>query len=118
MLECHMNQLNVAGLVRGDDHRFVDQACQRTTTLPQEGNGGNAYLARGAGGGEQVRALAAGAVQNEKVVGPAERLDLPREDLLEAEVVPACRKDGAVGGKSQRSERPPIGRVADDVLRG
>ena len=48
----------------------------------------------------------AGAVQHEQVARPAERLDLAREDLLEAEVVAGGREHRGVGGERDGGQRP------------
>ena len=72
--------------------------------------------ARRARGGEQVRALAAGAVQHQQVARAAERLDLPGEDLLEAEVVARRGEHRGVGGERDRGERGAAVGVAHHVL--
>ena len=58
-------------------------------------------------GGEQVRALAAGAVQHQQVARTAQRLHLPREDLLEAEVVAAAvsSEESVVSATAARGRR-------------
>ena len=56
-------------------------------TLPQKRDPGHSPPPGRPGRGDQVRAFAAGAVQDQEVARTAERLHLAGEDLLEPQIV-------------------------------
>src|SRR3954447_23075887 len=95
-----MNQLDETGIVGSDDDRLIDQAGQRSPTLSQKGDTSDAPLSCRAGSGDQVRALAAGAVQDQEVLSAADSLHLPGKNLLKPQIVASCGKDGGVGRES------------------
>src|ERR1035437_2441119 len=87
MLDVQLDLLGAIGAVGGHDDAMVHHGRQRAAALGAERERGDSLLARGAGGLAQVAGVAAGGVHDEQVVGRAERLHLPREDLVEREVV-------------------------------
>ena len=57
-------------------------------------------------------------MQHEEIARTAQRLNLPREDLVIPEIVGGGGEDRGVGGERNRGERPPRLRVAHHVFGG
>src|SRR3954454_18967304 len=100
MLQGQVNQLDETGIIGSHDDGLIDQARQRSATLPQKGDAGHSAVPGCAGSSNQVRAWPAGAVQNQKVARASESLHLPCKNLVEPQVIPRRSKDGGVGGES------------------
>src|SRR4029453_12988067 len=112
-----MNQLDETGIVGSDDDCLIYQPGQRSPTLPQKCDTGNSPLPRRAGSGDQVRALAAGAVQDQEVARAADSLYLAGKNLVEPQIV-ACRgKDGGVGRQGDGRQGSASFDVAHHVFR-
>ena len=81
--------------------------------MPLERRGDEPHRLGLAQRGEDVRALAGGGDRDGDVAGPSERLDLARENLLEAEIVAGGGERGGVGGQRDRGDGGAVGLVAD-----
>src|SRR5207245_288750 len=81
-------------------------------------DGAHAALAAGLDGAQDVRRPAAGGDGERHVAGDAERVHLPREDVLVPVVVGDGGERRRVGGERQRRERAPFAREASDELGG
>ena len=57
-------------------------------------------------------------MNHQQVARPAERLDLPRKDLIKTEVVPRRREDRRVRGEGEGAKRAAVPAVTHDVFGG
>src|SRR5205085_8272228 len=80
----------------GDDQLDVTEAAGLAAVLAEEAGGHQALFLRQADGAEQVGAVAAGRHGDQHVARIAERLDLAREDVVEAEIVAGAGDDRRV----------------------
>src|SRR4051794_11873093 len=118
VLQGHVHHLDLAGLVRPDDDGMVYLCGEQSAIATKKGGRAGGAGPRRSGGRYQVGAPAAGAVKHQQVARSAEGVDLPGEDLLEAEVVPGGGEERGVGGERDGGERPTGEPEAHDVLGG
>jgi len=105
-------------LVGPDDHGQVHHRPEPAPVPAQMGHHADTATAGDGSRGQQVRALPAGAVQDQQVAAPAEGLDLPGEHLLEPEVVARGRQQGGIRGQGDGGESPPGRRYRTTYFRG
>src|SRR5438876_2512567 len=87
MFDGEVYLLNVGRLIRWDHERVVHEGTHRAATLPQQRHHRGAPCLRPLRRPDDVGALAARRVQHQEVVRAHQGLHLPREHLVEAEVV-------------------------------
>ena len=119
MLRRHVHQLDSPRVVVIYDQRDIGEMAERPAIAAEQGNHRRTLGARDPGRREQVRALPAGAVQDQQVALRHQCLDLPGIRPLESEVVAGGREHGDVGAKRHRRIGRPIGvpmGIPDDIL--
>ena len=102
-----------AVLARNDPFR-VGLPGQLSAAPAGKGDDLHADRLRRLDGAQEIRRVAAGGEQDEHVALPAERLHLPGEDLVEAEIVADAGQRRAVGGEGDGGQRAPVVPVAAD----
>ena len=93
-----MHFLDASRCLRRNEDAAIDLTREPTTAVARKRNGHGAGGFGGAQSADHVFAVARRRNANCDITGSAERLDLPREELLEAEVV----ADGGQGGRVGR----------------
>src|SRR3989442_14143322 len=86
------------------DEGAVGELLQTPTPLPQQGDDFHPLDPRRLSGAQGIGTLPAGRVQDEHVSGARHRLDLPREDLVESQIVGTGGEEGRVCGQGDRRE--------------
>src|SRR6185437_1731150 len=86
LAEQDVHFLDARGGARGDDEERVGEPLELAAVIAAERGGGEPELARGLQRQDHVRALARGADADGEIAGAAERPELPREELVEAQI--------------------------------
>jgi hypothetical protein len=84
------------------DDGDVGQCPKRPAVTRGEGQDPGALFPRRFSRPDDVRRIAARRMDDEEVVLPDQRLDLPGEHLVEPEVVPGRREERRIGGQGDR----------------
>ena len=119
MLQGHMKHLDLAGLLRRDDDRVIHLDRERSAVAAEEGDRADRAGPRRPSGGEQVRAPAAGTVQDQEVTRPGERVDLPGEDLSKPRSLPTAvsKEASVVRATAAKGRRVSLKRTTYSVAR-
>ena len=100
----------------GHDQARIGDRLDLAAVAAGERRGGDAHAARRLQRRDDVGRLAGGGDADGEVAAPADRLDLPREKLLEAEIVADRGERRRVGGQRDRGDRRAVLDVADGQL--
>ena len=102
----------------GDDDRGIAEGMGWTAVPTEESDPGRASIRGGLQGGEQIRASARGAEDDESVVGAEQRLALTAEHGFEAVVVRDAGDGSGIRIEADRRDRGTIGSVPTDKFLG
>jgi hypothetical protein len=116
VLEGEMGLLNVHGDRGRNDDVVIADLAHLAAAVAGEPDGSDAGFAGLFESVEDVRRVAGGGDAQEDIAGLAERFDLAREDLVEAEVVGAGGENGGVGGEGDGAQGGAVVGEADDEL--
>ena len=108
MTDEEMDLLRPGRGLRWNDQRQIDELCEHSTTTGQKADRLHASLTSSLCRHEQIRRPSARRVQDEKIPGRPEGLDLTGEDTLKTKVVAGRGQHRSVRRQRHRSHGPAL----------
>lgn len=97
---------------------MVAQWQHGSSIVAQKTDRGDAPVARGRECGDDIRGIAGGGDAQQAIARPAKRRDLPRENLVEAVIIPDAGQRRTVSGEGKPRQRRPVRHEAARKLGG
>src|SRR4051812_24477016 len=112
-----MQLLRAVSAIGGNDHRMIGELAKWPSVTRAECEDWYAANSGRFGRAQHVRRRSTGRMDDQEIAWVCQRLDLSRENMLEAEVVPGGGEERCVRREGNGRIRAPSAHVADDVFR-